>query len=49
MALVMARMLQAGTVQLRNRVRFAWWGAEEEGLVGSHFYADHLTDAEASR
>ena len=23
---------------LKNPVRFAWWGAEEEGLIGSRFY-----------
>ncbi|WP_328601204.1 M20/M25/M40 family metallo-hydrolase [Actinomadura physcomitrii] len=27
---------------LRNRVRFAWWGAEEEGLVGSAHYVKSL-------
>jgi Zn-dependent M28 family amino/carboxypeptidase len=27
-------------------VRFAWWGAEESGLVGSTFYVDGLTEAE---
>ena len=26
----------------RNKVRFAWWGAEESGLVGSTFYVDNL-------
>lgn len=26
--------------------RFAWWGAEELGLLGSHFYVDDLTPAE---
>lgn len=29
-----------------NRVRFAWWGAEEEGLVGSTHYVTELSDAE---
>ncbi|OLT29577.1 hypothetical protein BJF79_10475 [Actinomadura sp. CNU-125] len=27
---------------LRNRVRFAWWGAEEEGLRGSTHYVEEL-------
>ena len=27
----------------RNQVRFAWWGAEESGLIGSQFYVDSLT------
>jgi Zn-dependent M28 family amino/carboxypeptidase len=26
----------------RNKVRFAWWGAEEGGLVGSTFYVNDL-------
>lgn len=29
-----------------NTVRFAWWGAEESGLVGSNFYVASLTAAE---
>ncbi len=27
----------------RNRVRFAWWGAEESGLLGSEHYVSTLT------
>lgn len=27
----------------RNKVRFAWWGAEEAGLVGSQYYVDSLS------
>jgi Zn-dependent M28 family amino/carboxypeptidase len=29
-----------------NTVRFAWWGAEESGLVGSTFYVANLTAEE---
>jgi Zn-dependent M28 family amino/carboxypeptidase len=29
-----------------NTVRFAWWGAEESGLIGSTFYVDSLTQQE---
>ncbi len=29
-----------------NRVRFAWWGAEEYNLVGSTFYVNQLSDAQ---
>ncbi|WP_067453953.1 M28 family peptidase [Actinomadura macra] len=35
-----------GAKGLRNRVRFAWWGAEEEGLRGSTHYVRTLTDAD---
>jgi Zn-dependent M28 family amino/carboxypeptidase len=29
-------------VQPQNQVRFAFWGAEEDGLIGSQYYVDHL-------
>jgi hypothetical protein len=48
MALSLARLMARGTISLTNQVRFCWWGAEEEGLVGSRWYADHLSDAELS-
>ena len=34
-------------IEPRNKIRFAWWGAEEAGLVGSQFYVDSLTKSEA--
>ncbi|MBT2209229.1 M28 family peptidase [Actinomadura sp. NEAU-AAG7] len=37
-----------GAKGLRNRVRFAWWGAEEEGLRGSTHYVDALSPAARS-
>jgi Zn-dependent M28 family amino/carboxypeptidase len=37
---------QMKKVKPKNTVRFAWWGAEESGLVGSDFYVANLTDAE---
>ncbi|KAB5522912.1 hypothetical protein GE09DRAFT_495448 [Coniochaeta sp. 2T2.1] len=30
-----------------HKVRFAWWGAEESGLVGSLYYTSHLNETEA--
>jgi aminopeptidase Y len=33
-------------VKPRNKVRFAWWGAEESGLVGSTYYVNNLSPAE---
>jgi Zn-dependent M28 family amino/carboxypeptidase len=30
--------------ELNNKVRFAWWGAEELGLVGSTHYVDDLVE-----
>jgi aminopeptidase Y len=29
--------------------RFAWWGAEESGLVGSLYYTSHLSEQEADK
>lgn len=37
---------QMAKVKPRNKVRFAWWGAEESGLVGSDFYVFGLSDEE---
>jgi Zn-dependent M28 family amino/carboxypeptidase len=28
--------------KVANAVRFAWWGAEEEGLLGSNYYVENL-------
>ena len=33
----------------RNQVRFAWWGAEESGLVGSDFYVFNLSEKELEK
>src|SRR5262249_13894979 len=33
-------------IKTPNRIRFAWWGAEEFNLVGSQFYVDSLSDDE---
>jgi Zn-dependent M28 family amino/carboxypeptidase len=30
----------------KNKIRFAWWGAEEPGLLGSINYVDNLSDEE---
>ena len=37
--LAQAQELARGRYKLRNKIRFAWWGAEENGLVGSTYYA----------
>lgn len=36
---------QMRKVNPRNKVRFAWWGAEESGLVGSTYYVNNLGQA----
>ncbi len=35
---------QMAKLKLPHKVRFAWWGAEESGLVGSTYYVNNLTD-----
>ncbi|MEU8802749.1 M20/M25/M40 family metallo-hydrolase [Spirillospora sp. NPDC048819] len=42
---IAAEIKELGKKGLRNRVRFAWWGAEEEGLRGSTHYVESLPDA----
>lgn len=32
-----------------NKIRFAWWTGEELGLLGSNFYAEHLSPLEKSK
>jgi Zn-dependent M28 family amino/carboxypeptidase len=36
------KMAELG-IEPRNKVRFAWWSAEESGLIGSQYYVDNLT------
>ncbi|MGR0220899.1 M20/M25/M40 family metallo-hydrolase [Agromyces sp. ZXT2-6] len=44
--LEIALQLDELEVEPRNKVRFAWWGAEEAGLVGSQYYVDSLSKRE---
>ncbi len=39
--------IQMAKVKPTNTVRFAWWGAEESGLLGSEHYVADLTEQEA--
>jgi Zn-dependent M28 family amino/carboxypeptidase len=47
--LTMAQRLARPGHPLRQKIRFGWWGAEEEGLIGSSYYADHLSAEEVSK
>ena len=40
---------QMSKVKPENTVRLAWWGAEEDGLLGSAAYVDGLSQAEKDR
>lgn len=48
-AAILETALQMAKVKPRNKVRFAWWGAEESGLVGSTYYVNNLSQEEQGR
>ena len=48
-AAILETAIQMAKVQPANTVRFAWWGAEESGLVGSTNYVNGLSQAEKDR
>ena len=47
--LAQAEELADGHYKLRKKIRFAWWGAEENGLVGSTYYAHNLSQSEVDK
>lgn len=48
-AAVLETAVQIAKVKTTNTLRFAWWGAEESGLVGSTNYVNGLNAAEKDR
>jgi len=48
-AAILETAIQMAKVKPQNTVRFAWWGAEELGLIGSTAYVADLTQAERDR
>jgi Zn-dependent M28 family amino/carboxypeptidase len=47
--LTMAQRLARPGHPLKQKIRFGWWGAEEEGLIGSNYYAENLSDDEVGK
>ena len=45
-AAILETAVQMAKVKPRNKVRFAWWGAEELGLVGAEYYVGNLSEEE---
>jgi hypothetical protein len=45
----MAQEIAQGKYNLRNKIRFMWFGAEENGLVGSSYYAKTLSQKEVDK
>ncbi len=48
-AAILETALMMAKVKPQNTVRFAWWGDEEGGLIGSTAYVDGLNQAERDR
>lgn len=48
-AAILETAVQMAKVKPRNKLRFALWGAEESGLVGSTYYVSGLSQAEKDR
>jgi Zn-dependent M28 family amino/carboxypeptidase len=48
-AAILETALKMARIKPQNTVRFAWWGAEEEGLIGSAAYVAELPQAERDR
>jgi Zn-dependent M28 family amino/carboxypeptidase len=48
-AAILEVAVQMAKVKPRNKLRFAWWGAEEAGLVGSTAYVAGLSDQDKAK
>jgi Zn-dependent M28 family amino/carboxypeptidase len=48
-AVILEAAERLAAARTRNRLRFVWWGAEEQGLLGSRHYVDRLSQAARSR
>lgn len=47
-AALLETAIQMAKAKPANTVRFAWWGAEEDGLLGSEHYVGELTEEEVA-
>ena len=47
-SLILELLLAAVEYETKNRIRFAWWGAEENGLLGSRHYCSSLNASEVN-
>ncbi|KAF9881659.1 hypothetical protein CkaCkLH20_00805 [Colletotrichum karsti] len=46
-SLLLELFLALSKYTVNNKIRFAWWGAEERGLIGSRYYVNNLPASEA--
>ncbi|KAM0554913.1 hypothetical protein ACHAPJ_006649 [Fusarium lateritium] len=42
-SLILELFLALSKYKTKNKIRFAWWGAEENGLLGSKYYTSNLS------
>ena len=47
--LEIAKQIARKDLEPRQQIRFAWWGGEEDGLIGSTYYAEHLNPREVAK
>jgi Zn-dependent M28 family amino/carboxypeptidase len=47
--LAMAEAIAKSDRQPRYKIRFLWFGGEEDGLVGSQYYAAHMSNADVAK
>jgi Zn-dependent M28 family amino/carboxypeptidase len=47
--LILELFLAMSKYRTKNKVRFAWWGAEENGLLGSRHYCSTIGSSDANK
>ena len=47
--LEIAKQIAAKKLVPTQKIRFMWFGGEEEGLIGSNYYAEHLSQTEVNK
>ncbi|CUS08731.1 unnamed protein product [Tuber aestivum] len=48
-SLILELLASLEKCEAKNKIRFAWWGAEENGLFGSIYYTSHLNQTEVDK
>lgn len=48
-SLILELFMAMSKYRTKNKVRFAWWGAEENGLLGSRHYCSTISPSDANK